>query len=673
MFKTRSRTVRTGSNWHFRSHCSNVPTTFRLGAIGIAAMLLLAACSTNLQPSGVGGIVIQAFEAEDATIATQALIVRDDPDTSGGRALVQPDSIVSAASLPNEDAYIEFEVDKAGERFLWARVKGESLSSDAMFIGFNGHLERIYPDVLGEYVWLPVAFEYLEAGKHTISIGHAEPELKLDVLIVTSRVDMGAADIHEWMLSDRLPTMPEPTEPQPDQPEVPTNPVPLPDPTDDPTEDPTEDPEPTPEPQPTPEPAPAPAPAPQPEPKPAPEPAPPAAPAPALGDFGDLRGNPNFKASSLSPEAQIWYRRLWEAIDNPHSDYNPDKWARSDNLYTYARQMHTYLQTLLTAFRVTGDLKLLDEIDRLVEVMRSRLADSWRDTQDGTRQKDGYLNWVWRGSSKTYYGKDTNKLDEMKTHAIIASVAHALDVNRDFKSPGGRAYGSHADFWVDYLVNDFEAKWRERERKSSSFPIMIRPDTHTYYSWMKWHYYMNLLTGKSAYLSEANRMAGKIWEDIETVSTSGGTAYVWPRGVQSEGGGQNILDPTTYSRYIFADVVEFYFEGFNRWGNASTVQGYARSLANFVVDEGGSSGKDWFASDIGGGRTRGGIRSDSSWSRMDVYKFEVSPYAHIMYWDSSNRVDNVTTKVMKSLGGVDRTRTIYLPVGHLIDAVMTSR
>src|SRR5690554_5115809 len=114
MFKTRSRTVRTGSNWHFRRHCSNVPTTFRLGAIGIAAMLLLAACSTNLQPSGVGGIVIQAFEAEDATIATQALIVRDDPDTSGGRALVQPDSIVSAASLPNEDAYIEFEVDKAG-------------------------------------------------------------------------------------------------------------------------------------------------------------------------------------------------------------------------------------------------------------------------------------------------------------------------------------------------------------------------------------------------------------------------------------------------------------------------------------------------------------------------------------------------------------------------------
>src|SRR5690606_40789448 len=67
------------------------------------------------------------------------------------------------------------------------------------------------------------------------------------------------------------------------------------------------------------------------------------------------------------------------------------------------------------------------EADRIVEVMRSKLADSWRNTADGTSQKDGYVNWVWRGDSDTYHGKDTHKLDEMKTHAIIATVAYALD------------------------------------------------------------------------------------------------------------------------------------------------------------------------------------------------------------------------------------------------------
>lgn len=661
MSQPRSRIGRTGSTWFTRR--STISSAFRLGTIGAAAVLLLAACSTNLQPSGLGGVVIQAFEAEDATIAQSMLVVRDDAQTSGGKVLVQPDSIKSAAALPNLDAYVEFEVDKPGERFLWARIRGESLSRDAIFVGFNGQLERIYPDELLEYVWVPVAFEYLEAGRHTISIGHAEPETRLDVLVVTSRVDMTAEDINEWMLSDRLPTLPDPTGPTPGEPGVPTDPVPLPDPTDDPTQDPKEDPEPAP--------APTPEPTPEPDPTPEPEPAPPS---PSLGDFGDLRGNPSFKVSSLSPEGQIWYRRLWAAIDTPLSEYNPDGWARSDNLYTYARQMHTYIQTLLTAFRLTGDLKLLDEIDRLVEIMRGKLADSWRGTADGSNQKDGYLNWVWRGSETQYQGKDTNKLDEMKTHAMIASVAYALDVNRDLKSPAGRSYASHADFWTDYLVNDFEAKWRKREGKSSGFPIMIRPHTHTYYSWLKWHYYMGELTGASGYSKEAERMEGKLWEDIESVSTSTGTAYVWARSVLSEGGGADYLHPTTYARYVYSDVVEFYLEGIGRWASDENMKRFARTIATWVIDVEGAEGKkDWFSSDIGGGTSRGGIRSDSSWSRMDVYKYEVSAYAMIMYWDPTNKIDTITAKVMASLGGADRTRTIYLPTGNLVDAIMSSR
>src|SRR5690606_10309211 len=111
----------------------------------------------------------------------------------------------------------------------------------------------------------------------------------------------------------------------------------------------------------------------------------------------------------------------------------------------------------------------------------AELADSWRGTADGTKQKDGYLNWVWRQNhGEAYQGKDTNQLDEIKTHAMIASVAYALELNRDLKSPGGRNYGAHADFWQDYLVNDFEAKWRDRRNKPTGFPFIMRPHTHTY-------------------------------------------------------------------------------------------------------------------------------------------------------------------------------------------------
>src|SRR5690606_1098185 len=300
----------------------------------------------------------------------------------------------------------------------------------------------------------------------------------------------------------------------------------------------------------------------------------------------------------LPAEAQIWYRRLWEAIDNPLPVYDPYKWASSDDLYIYARQLHTHVQMLLTAFRVTGDLKLLDHIDSLTETMRDELADSWRGTADGSSQRDGYLNWVWRQNhSDAYKGKDTNKLDEIKTHALIASVTYALDLNRDFKSPGGRNYAAHADFWLDYLVDDFEAKWRKRENEPRGFPFMLRPHTHTYYSWMKWHYYMGKLTGESGYTRQANEMADVLWDhEIFSTSSPSGTAYVWNRSVVSEGGSADYLHPVTYARYVFADAVEFNLEGFDKWASDESLTRFARTVAEFVVDPNGArDGNDWFA------------------------------------------------------------------------------
>jgi len=46
--------------------------------------------------------------------------------------------------------------------------------------------------------------------------------------------------------------------------------------------------------------------------------------------------------------------------------------------------MQSSLTALLTLFRVTGDIELLEEIDRLMEIAKGRLNDS-----DG----DGFRNW----------------------------------------------------------------------------------------------------------------------------------------------------------------------------------------------------------------------------------------------------------------------------------------
>src|SRR5690606_19862178 len=114
----------------------------RYSIIALLALviLLLSACSTNnenfySQQSATG--MLASFEAEDAVVVQSVLTVRDETGASGGRVLVQPDTIQSAGSV-RVDAYLTFTVQSPGEHFLWARVNGRSPSEDAVYIGFNG-------------------------------------------------------------------------------------------------------------------------------------------------------------------------------------------------------------------------------------------------------------------------------------------------------------------------------------------------------------------------------------------------------------------------------------------------------------------------------------------------------------------------------------------------------
>ena len=368
-----------------------------------------------------------------------------------------------------------------------------------------------------------------------------------------------------------------------------------------------------------------------------------------------LRGNPNFSREHLSPAQRTWYDRLWYDIANP-GDLDPMALAARDDLYYYARTLHTYVQSLLTAFRMTGDLALLDVIDSITERMREELRDGWRDTLDGTNgTTDGYLNWVYRyGNSTLYQGKDTHQLNEMKTHALIATVAYVLELNRDLRSPSGRDYGAHADFWLDYLVNHFEAKWRERRGVPEGFPIMTRPHTHTYYSWLKWHYYMGKLTGDPSYHDEAIRMADVLWDEIRTVTTPSGRAYVWARSVLSEGGTAAYLHPTVYAGYVYGDIIEFHLEGFHSWASTANMHRFARTFTELIINT-PDPVKDGFSSDIGGGQAQAGYESDPSWSDMHINRYRHNSYALISAWDTTTRLTTVSQEIQHTLRSEDTT------------------
>lgn len=381
--------------------------------------------------------------------------------------------------------------------------------------------------------------------------------------------------------------------------------------------------------------SPPPAPSPSPTPSPAPEPT---NPGPSQGNL-QLRGNPNFRVSSMSAEEQKWYAWLWQAIDNARPIPDATSLAKSGDIFTYRGMLQAYIHSLLSAFRVTGDLRLLDEVDRLGQLMRSKLSDT---------NGDGYLNWVDKFSSDRFRGTDKQMAFDLKAHALVAEIAWALHNNRDLRSPSGANYGSHADFWKSYLVNQFEAKWRKRNGVRSGFPFAEHSTFHTYHSFMKWHHYMGRLTGNSAYTREAQRMSNVLWtKEFKEVSSRYGTAYVWARGVISEGSSARYLMPQDYARFVVQEAIDLHFEGFGPYKSNTTMKKFANSLTGFVIDD---SNYKSFARDIGGGSSRGGLAaSPTSWRRMGQARFAESSWAMLSAWDSSGKAAEAARKVFNDI------------------------
>ena len=394
----------------------------------------------------------------------------------------------------------------------------------------------------------------------------------------------------------------------------------------------------------------------------------------------DLRGNPGFSEFGLTTEQRRWYDRLWKAINNPEQYPNATELAQSDDTYTYRGDLQDYNNALLTAFRMTGDLRLLDEVSRLSELMRQELKDEWRDSLTGDNgKKDGYLNWVTRYSPKTnrpFIGNDTQMAYDLKAHAHVALFAWAFENNRDLKSPGGYDYAKQADFWEDYLVNHFEAKWRSRNGKATGFPFAEQTGLHTYHSFMKWHHYMGKLTGKSAYTQEAERMADILWQnEFKEVSTQYGTGLVWPRGVLSLGSRENYLHPQDYARYVVEEAIDLHFEGFNRYAHDWTIVKMARTTAAFVLKEGSFEPTPYTVGsrDIGGGKSRAGIpASPTSWGEMNKYRFaETGGWSYLAAWDrsSNNKIEKASVSIYNDVSnakwGKDPKR-VFIPVGMLV-------
>lgn len=548
-----------------------------------------------------------ALEAEDATIGS-VFVTRSDADASAGRYLVQPMSIENTGEAMRT-ASITFSVPRNDEYSVWVRMYGPSPSEDAAYVGIGDDLRRVYAETHGTYEWVFIDTWSLGSGVHTIGFGHAEANARIDLIAIANN-EPSMSELNALVKPVGADTPPT----DEDEQSVP-EPIPEPD-----------------------------------------------------REAFSLRGDPEFSEQRLSPEGRVWHRRLIAGFDSQNHDYTT-RYAQSGNLYNLGRGLHTHIQSLLWAFRASGDLRILDEVDRLAQIMRSSLDDSWcapsPDPNYKYSEPDGFVNWRHLSSDSTiHYCRDVHRLDESKTHGLVATLAYAYEVNRDLTSPGGIDYTERADFWADYLFNDYEKKWQARMNRDDALTrVEGYGSGHAQMSNAKMHYYLYRISNDEKYLERSVSLSEQVFEGLRVSPTDDGDAYVWAQRWRTSSEEEGFyLHPTTYARYVFADFAELHVEGVDPWKDVDMTR-FSNTLTRYIMDDGSNS----FARDVGGDIERAGIPPvpEDERSRFDANRYAISPYVMILPWDDTGRGAHITTEVYEKVEGSDQEnpRKLYIPAG----------
>ena len=311
------------------------------------------------------------------------------------------------------------------------------------------------------------------------------------------------------------------------------------------------------------------------------EPAPPPAPEPDPDPPTlDMRGDPSFTASSLDDTTvdalgvtrRGWYDRLMNAVSaNVHGAYaNRDVIFDRNDYRPWNRTGQGIFGALLGGFRVTGDLQLLDETCRLMQIAWARRT-----------VVDGYLSWS--GNHKS--------LDAVLAWGMIAAVMWACENNRDLASPAGYNYGALADNYLGWLLNHAFPQFG-----GGTLPVNTKGQQHCYPNMMRAQWYVAKAGGgwgftPQEYIDTAKGMLDtKLSHDATCLTGFGGRATrFWTHNVVvlSGTGPQGTgIQGMTYHRSEVPAYVDLVVEGF--YPEALTMgfmREWAACIADFAYDD----------------------------------------------------------------------------------------
>lgn len=280
-------------------------------------------------------------------------------------------------------------------------------------------------------------------------------------------------------------------------------------------------------------------------------------------------------AAALTPQEQLWRDRLLEAM--AASNVLIDDIMAAGDAYELGRTGGDYTESLVMAYRATGDVVFLERVYDLSQRARASLRDAWL---DGTT--DGYTSWLWRvdPTNATYYGKDTNWLDESICSGNAALWAWVLHANRTLDP----RYAAAADFWRDWLENHFLAKWYARAGGNpltawnTPYAAFYKPDTEPRSANWRLAHYLWLVTGNTFYRDRETQIVAEL-AGANHLNPVKPQAYRWTKETAPTSVN---WQPVNYANYYMRAVLEMNLEGMPFFSSAAEMKRFASTFRDVV-------------------------------------------------------------------------------------------
>ena len=302
--------------------------------------------------------------------------------------------------------------------------------------------------------------------------------------------------------------------------------------------------------------------------------------------------NPSFTVDALDAEAQIWYERVRLEIAAessrvcPPAGTAPEAYpvdyggsatlsACSGVKHYIGRSVNTWVTALLSVFRMTGDRALLEEVDRVMELARAQLADT---------NGDGWRNFK---SLASVTSTDFNLKEDDLSHAFIPEVIYAFRKNAAY-STAAHDYTAHADAWLGYLRNDFEAKWAGRSGTRATEGIPVHRLMHPFIDMVRYTTYMTkVLPDDARYARLSQRLGATALAEFRTDTTPNGEAFVWSHEVRGYAG----ISPSecltfqmgTYPTETMHTFLDLALEGVAGFADPAKLQKLSRTVSESIL------------------------------------------------------------------------------------------